>query len=187
MLICVHFYFLPSKHCFNWFTSLWTLISINCLSGVKYRCTAMRFRVSYCWLGRTVLEFQVCEEARCPNIGECWGGSKESLSTATIMLMGDTCTRGCKYALFFSFWYIWTLFCPIFIMCFVQFFYWFKSRRKYRPVWFCFLLVFGTLILSMLETQIAISLLLKQSLRSELSTALLTGHLAKARLLRLLF
>ncbi|VDK69218.1 unnamed protein product, partial [Gongylonema pulchrum] len=39
----------------------------------------------------------VCEEARCPNIGECWGGSKESLSTATIMLMGDTCTRGCKF------------------------------------------------------------------------------------------
>lgn len=39
----------------------------------------------------------VCEEARCPNIGECWGGSKGSLSTATIMLMGDTCTRGCKF------------------------------------------------------------------------------------------
>ncbi|CAJ0587399.1 unnamed protein product, partial [Mesorhabditis spiculigera] len=39
----------------------------------------------------------VCEEARCPNIGECWGGSKDSLSTATIMLMGDTCTRGCRF------------------------------------------------------------------------------------------
>lgn len=34
----------------------------------------------------------VCEEARCPNIGECWGGG-----TATIMLMGDTCTRGCRF------------------------------------------------------------------------------------------
>ncbi|KAK6052078.1 hypothetical protein COOONC_10418, partial [Cooperia oncophora] len=39
----------------------------------------------------------VCEEARCPNLGECWGGSKDSISTATILLMGDTCTRGCRY------------------------------------------------------------------------------------------
>lgn len=38
----------------------------------------------------------VCEEARCPNIGECWGG-KEGTATATIMIMGDTCTRGCKF------------------------------------------------------------------------------------------
>jgi len=34
----------------------------------------------------------VCEEAHCPNIGECWGGG-----TATFMLMGDTCTRGCRF------------------------------------------------------------------------------------------
>lgn len=39
----------------------------------------------------------VCEEARCPNIGECWGGSDKSSATATIMLMGDTCTRGCRF------------------------------------------------------------------------------------------
>ncbi|UXI21454.1 hypothetical protein NH340_JMT07397 [Sarcoptes scabiei] len=39
----------------------------------------------------------VCEEARCPNIGECWGGSESSTATATIMLMGDTCTRGCRF------------------------------------------------------------------------------------------
>jgi lipoic acid synthetase len=39
----------------------------------------------------------VCEEARCPNIGECWGGADNSPSTATIMLMGDTCTRGCRF------------------------------------------------------------------------------------------
>jgi len=40
----------------------------------------------------------VCEEARCPNIGECWGGSGgKSAATATIMLMGDTCTRGCRF------------------------------------------------------------------------------------------
>ncbi|KAG8746280.1 hypothetical protein FRC10_005529 [Ceratobasidium sp. 414] len=38
----------------------------------------------------------VCEEARCPNIGECWGGGKKA-ATATIMLMGDTCTRGCRF------------------------------------------------------------------------------------------
>jgi len=34
----------------------------------------------------------VCEEAHCPNIAECWGGG-----TATIMLLGDTCTRGCRF------------------------------------------------------------------------------------------
>lgn len=34
----------------------------------------------------------VCEEAACPNIGECWNGG-----TATIMLLGDTCTRGCRF------------------------------------------------------------------------------------------
>lgn len=34
----------------------------------------------------------VCQEARCPNIGECWGGG-----TATFMLMGEVCTRGCKF------------------------------------------------------------------------------------------
>ncbi len=34
----------------------------------------------------------VCEEARCPNIGECWGGG-----TATFMVMGDVCTRGCRF------------------------------------------------------------------------------------------
>jgi lipoic acid synthetase len=38
----------------------------------------------------------VCEEAKCPNIGECWGGSKGT-ATATIMIMGDTCTRGCAF------------------------------------------------------------------------------------------
>lgn len=34
----------------------------------------------------------VCEEAQCPNVGECWGGG-----TATVMLMGDVCTRGCRF------------------------------------------------------------------------------------------
>jgi len=36
----------------------------------------------------------VCEEAQCPNIGECWNGAT---GTATIMVMGDTCTRGCRF------------------------------------------------------------------------------------------
>ncbi|QLL30891.1 hypothetical protein HG536_0A07060 [Torulaspora globosa] len=39
----------------------------------------------------------VCEEARCPNIGDCWGGGDKSKATATIMLLGDTCTRGCRF------------------------------------------------------------------------------------------
>lgn len=34
----------------------------------------------------------VCEEARCPNIGECW-----SEGTATLMILGETCTRGCRF------------------------------------------------------------------------------------------
>jgi lipoate synthase len=36
----------------------------------------------------------VCEEAQCPNIGECWNGP---MGTATVMLLGDTCTRGCRF------------------------------------------------------------------------------------------
>ena len=35
----------------------------------------------------------VCEEAHCPNMAECWHQAK----TATFMVMGDTCTRGCKF------------------------------------------------------------------------------------------
>ena len=34
----------------------------------------------------------VCAEAHCPNVGECWGEG-----TATIMILGDTCTRGCRF------------------------------------------------------------------------------------------
>jgi len=44
---------------------------------------------------RTVREaglHTVCEEARCPNVGECW-----SHKTATFMLLGDTCTRNCGF------------------------------------------------------------------------------------------
>jgi len=34
----------------------------------------------------------VCEEASCPNVSECWG-----VGTATLMIMGDVCSRGCKF------------------------------------------------------------------------------------------
>lgn len=34
----------------------------------------------------------VCQEAMCPNMAECWGGG-----TATFMIMGDTCTRACRF------------------------------------------------------------------------------------------
>jgi lipoic acid synthetase len=46
-------------------------------------------------LKRTLREndlYTVCEEARCPNVGECWRDG-----TATVMLLGDTCTRGCRF------------------------------------------------------------------------------------------
>lgn len=34
----------------------------------------------------------ICEEGKCPNLAECWGGG-----TATFMLLGDVCTRGCRF------------------------------------------------------------------------------------------
>lgn len=43
-------------------------------------------------LMRTLGLHTVCEEANCPNIGECW-----SHGTATFMILGDTCTRSCGY------------------------------------------------------------------------------------------
>jgi len=49
----------------------------------------------YAWIReqRKTLELStVCEEAQCPNIGECW-----SSGTATFMVMGDICTRGCRF------------------------------------------------------------------------------------------
>jgi lipoic acid synthetase len=43
-------------------------------------------------LMRTKTLNTVCEEARCPNIGECW-----EQGTATVMILGDTCTRACGF------------------------------------------------------------------------------------------
>jgi lipoic acid synthetase len=50
---------------------------------------------TYTHLKKTFRELDlhtVCEEARCPNVGECW-----TEGTATIMLLGDVCTRGCRF------------------------------------------------------------------------------------------
>ena len=50
---------------------------------------------NYDFVRRTVREHRlvtVCEEAKCPNIGECWNAG-----TATIMLMGEVCTRACRF------------------------------------------------------------------------------------------
>jgi len=38
----------------------------------------------------------VCEEANCPNLGECWSG-RDGPGTATFMLLGDRCSRGCNF------------------------------------------------------------------------------------------
>ena len=49
----------------------------------------------YDFVRRTVHEHRlatVCEEAKCPNIGECWNAG-----TATVMLMGAVCTRACRF------------------------------------------------------------------------------------------
>lgn len=50
---------------------------------------------SYTLIKKTLRErglYTVCEEAHCPNVGECWGGG-----TATFMLLGGVCTRGCRF------------------------------------------------------------------------------------------
>ena len=43
-------------------------------------------------LMRTKALHTVCEEAHCPNIGECWAHH-----TATFLILGDTCTRNCRF------------------------------------------------------------------------------------------
>lgn len=59
-------------------------LKVRAPGGEKY--TGIKQRL------RSLSLHTVCEEARCPNMGECWGGG-----TATLMLMGDTCTRGCRF------------------------------------------------------------------------------------------
>jgi lipoic acid synthetase len=59
-------------------------LKVKMPGGPRY--TAIKARA------RTLKLHTVCEEARCPNIGECWGGG-----TATFMVMGGICTRGCRF------------------------------------------------------------------------------------------
>ena len=59
-------------------------LRVNVPGGERYR--KVRETLSHLSL------HTVCQEARCPNVAECWGGG-----TATAMLMGDTCTRGCRF------------------------------------------------------------------------------------------
>src|SRR5882672_5667305 len=59
-------------------------LKVRAPGGANY--TAIKERV------RRLGLHTVCEEAQCPNVGECWGGG-----TATFMVMGDLCTRGCKF------------------------------------------------------------------------------------------
>ncbi len=68
-------------------------------SGLTGKPPWLRARLAmgegYDFVRRTVREHRlatVCEEAKCPNIGECWNAG-----TATIMLMGAVCTRACRF------------------------------------------------------------------------------------------
>ena len=59
------------------------------------RMTANQANKNYTNIKNKVNDLQlstVCEEAKCPNLSECW-----SRGTATFMLMGDTCTRACQF------------------------------------------------------------------------------------------
>lgn len=59
-------------------------LRVKAADSPRYRDLAGLFR------GKSL--HTVCEEAMCPNIGECWGRG-----TATFLLMGDTCTRSCGF------------------------------------------------------------------------------------------
>ena len=59
-------------------------LKVRLPSGVAYN----RLKDSF----RGLKLHTVCEEARCPNLAECWQSG-----TATIMILGDVCTRGCRF------------------------------------------------------------------------------------------
>ncbi len=59
---------------------------------LKARAPGMGEYVNLKRLMRAKTLHTVCEEAHCPNMGECWGHG-----TATFMILGDTCTRSCSY------------------------------------------------------------------------------------------
>ena len=75
------------------------VIPLNALSPREGKPEWLKVRApgsaSYLRLKGLMRELQlhtVCEEARCPNIGECWNHG-----TATFMILGDVCTRACSY------------------------------------------------------------------------------------------
>ena len=57
---------------------------------VRFPASPNLERLNVLMRGKTL--HTVCEEARCPNLGECWGRG-----TATFMILGDTCTRSCGF------------------------------------------------------------------------------------------
>ena len=59
-------------------------LKVRLPSGERY------FHLKSLMRGKTL--HTVCEEARCPNVAECWGQG-----TATFMILGDTCTRACRF------------------------------------------------------------------------------------------
>lgn len=61
----------------------WLKIQLNTNDNFRYLKNLMREERLH----------TVCEEARCPNIHECWGEHR----TATFMILGDTCTRRCRF------------------------------------------------------------------------------------------
>ncbi|KAI5688325.1 Nterminal domain of lipoyl synthase of RadicalSAM family [Leishmania braziliensis] len=69
-------------------------LKLNVPKGMTHRPRFNRIRRSM----REKKLSTVCEEAKCPNIGECWGGGEDNgAATATIMVMGSHCTRGCRF------------------------------------------------------------------------------------------
>ncbi len=59
-------------------------LKVRLPSGENY------FRLKSLMRGKTLNT--VCEEAHCPNVAECWGQG-----TATFMILGDICTRACRF------------------------------------------------------------------------------------------
>lgn len=75
--------------------------SFNSLKNDFLCCNSFDiFMIYYQWYRISLLYFrclifvffiQVCEEAKCPNVGECWGGGEHGTATATIMVYHSTC------------------------------------------------------------------------------------------------
>ena len=70
------------------------LTSAHCAARSGSRCARPSGETYECLQGlmRTKELHTVCEEAMCPNLGECWGSG-----TATFLMLGDVCTRTCAF------------------------------------------------------------------------------------------